>query len=130
MLSPVTHTPQLNETHRRDARSWVESANDPATDFPIQNLPYGVFLRSGDAPRGGVAIGDCIFDLAAALKAGLFSARPNKRRILRQRLRSMRSWQQVPRRNRHCANASSKFWRRTALSARRSRNAPGLCLSR
>ncbi len=48
-------------------RSWVESANDPATDFPIQNLPFGVFRRKGanEAPRGGVAIGDQIFDLAA-----------------------------------------------------------------
>jgi len=53
--------------------SWVESANDPATDFPIQNLPFGVFRRkaSKEAPRGGVAIGDQIFDLAAlGLKTG------------------------------------------------------------
>jgi len=47
--------------------SWVESANDPASDFPIQNLPFGVFRRKGarEAPRGGVAIGDQVFDLAA-----------------------------------------------------------------
>jgi fumarylacetoacetase len=46
---------------------WVESANDAATDFPIQNLPFGVFRRKGskEAPRGGVAIGDQILDLAA-----------------------------------------------------------------
>jgi fumarylacetoacetase len=53
--------------------SWVESANDPATDFPIQNLPFGVFRRKGakEAPRGGVAIGDQILDLAAVgLKTG------------------------------------------------------------
>ena len=50
----------------------MESANDPGTDFPIQNLPYGVFQRAGEAPRGGVAIGDHILDLTAALKAGLF----------------------------------------------------------
>ncbi|MDH5578192.1 MAG: fumarylacetoacetate hydrolase family protein, partial [Betaproteobacteria bacterium] len=51
----------------RRLRSWVESANDPATDFPIQNLPFGVFRRKGakEAPRGGVAIGDQILDLAA-----------------------------------------------------------------
>ena len=73
MLSPVSHAPQLNETHRRDARSWVESANDPATDFPVQNLPYGVFQRAGESPRGGVAIGDRVFDLAAAVEAGLFA---------------------------------------------------------
>jgi fumarylacetoacetase len=60
-------------------RSWVESANDPATDFPIQNLPFGVFRRKGsdEAPRGGVAIGDRIFDLAAVgLKTG-----PNLNRL-------------------------------------------------
>jgi fumarylacetoacetase len=54
-------------------KSWVESANDPATDFPIQNLPFGVFRRKGtkEAPRGGVAIGDQILDLAAVgLKTG------------------------------------------------------------
>jgi fumarylacetoacetase len=63
---------QLNETHRAGLRSWVESANAPDTDFPIQNLPFGVFHRGGDTPRGGVAIGDQILDVTAALKAGLF----------------------------------------------------------
>jgi fumarylacetoacetase len=51
----------------------VESANEPGTDFPIQNLPFGVFRRKGskEAPRGGVAIGDQVFDLAAlGLKTG------------------------------------------------------------
>ena len=53
---------QINETHDPALRSWVESANVPATDFPIQNLPFGVFRRRGsDEPfRGGVAIGDQI----------------------------------------------------------------------
>lgn len=54
-------------------KSWVESANEPGTDFPIQNLPFGVFRRKGsnEAPRGGVAIGDQVFDLAAlGLKTG------------------------------------------------------------
>jgi fumarylacetoacetase len=56
-----------NRTHDPDLKSWVESANDPATDFPIQNLPFGVFRRKGtkEKPRGGVAIGDQVFDLAA-----------------------------------------------------------------
>jgi len=52
---------------------WIESANDPATDFPIQNLPFGIFRRKGnrEQPRGGVAIGDQILDLAAlGLKTG------------------------------------------------------------
>ena len=63
----------MNRTHDPDLRSWVESANDSAADFPIQNLPLGVFRRKGrkEQPRGGVAIGDQIFDLAAlGLKTG------------------------------------------------------------
>ncbi|HKU93932.1 MAG TPA: fumarylacetoacetase [Vineibacter sp.] len=57
----------LNETHDPALRSWVDSANTGDTDFPIQNLPFGVFRRAGsDEPfRGGVAIGDHILDLAA-----------------------------------------------------------------
>src|SRR3954468_19078648 len=57
----------LDATHDPDAKSWVESANAPDTDFPIQNLPFGIFKRKGatEAPRGGVAIGDQILDLAA-----------------------------------------------------------------
>ena len=63
----------MDATHNPKLKSWVESANDPAGDFPIQNLPFGVFRRKGSklAPRGGVAIGDQIFDLAAVgLKTG------------------------------------------------------------
>ncbi|HEX6791337.1 MAG TPA: fumarylacetoacetase [Candidatus Krumholzibacteria bacterium] len=63
-----------NETHRPDRRSWVESANAPRSDFPIQNLPFGVFRGAGDdTPRIGVAIGDRVLDLTA-LRAGLFDA--------------------------------------------------------
>ncbi|MDT0683203.1 fumarylacetoacetase [Roseicyclus sp. F158] len=51
-------------------RSWVESANAPDTDFPLNNLPYGVFEIGGEA-RCGVAIGDMILDAAGAEKAGL-----------------------------------------------------------
>jgi fumarylacetoacetase len=57
----------MNETHDPKLKSWVESANDPAGDFPIQNLPFGIFRKKGskERPRGGVAIGDQILDLAA-----------------------------------------------------------------
>ena len=58
-------------------RSWVESANDPQTDFPIQNLPYGVFKPDGAGkPRIGVAIGDRILDLRACFEAGLLESLP------------------------------------------------------
>jgi fumarylacetoacetase len=61
----------LNPTHDPARRSWLESANAPATDFPIQNLPYGVFRTTADpAPRIGVAIGDQILDLRALARAG------------------------------------------------------------
>jgi fumarylacetoacetase len=64
-----------DDTHKPELRSWVESANDPNTDFPIQNLPFGVFRCRGstDAARVGVAIGDQILDLAAAAGAGVFA---------------------------------------------------------
>ena len=61
----------IDETHSAGRRSWVASANEHA-DFPIQNLPLGVFAPPGGAARGGVAIGDDIFDVAAALELGLF----------------------------------------------------------
>jgi fumarylacetoacetase len=57
----------LDATHEAGTRSWIASANDPLSDFPIQNLPFGVFRRRDTAEtfRGGVAIGDQIVDLAA-----------------------------------------------------------------
>jgi fumarylacetoacetase len=61
----------IDETHSSTRRSWVASANGHP-DFPIQNLPLGIFEPAGGAARGGVAIGDQIFDLAAALEHGLF----------------------------------------------------------
>ena len=60
-----------NHTHDPSRRSWVPSANVVSTDFPLQNLPFGRFSRAGTAPRGGVAIGDRIVDLAAMLEHGL-----------------------------------------------------------
>jgi fumarylacetoacetase len=64
----------INDTHRPDLRSWVESANAPRTDFPVQNLPYGVFRdwEGDESPRVGVAIGAGVLDVSA-LRAGMFS---------------------------------------------------------
>ena len=57
----------LDETHDATLPCWVESANDPATDFPIQNLPFGRFRGAAGEPwRIGVAIGDQVLDLEAA----------------------------------------------------------------
>ena len=61
----------LNRSHDPARRSWLASANDPATDFPIQNLPFGIF-REGGVTRVGVAIGDRIVDLTRARRSELF----------------------------------------------------------
>src|SRR5207253_11388424 len=61
----------IDATHSAARRSWIASANGHA-DFPIQNLPLGVFAPPRGSARGGIAIGDAIFDLAAALELGLF----------------------------------------------------------
>lgn len=52
-------------------RSWVEAANSAECEFPLNNLPFGVFSVDGGAPRCGVAIGDRILDCRAAEEAGL-----------------------------------------------------------
>jgi fumarylacetoacetase len=62
----------IDETHDKSRRSWVASANGHA-EFPLQNLPLGVFRLKGEGQRGGVAIGEQILDLDAALDAGLFA---------------------------------------------------------
>ena len=51
--------------------SWVERANSATTDFPLNNLPYGVFSVAGGDARCGVAIGDMILDMYAAEEQGV-----------------------------------------------------------
>ena len=64
-----------DDTHDPAVKSWVESANAPASDFPIQNLPFGVFTRDdldeAFAPHIGVAIGESVLDLTEATDAGV-----------------------------------------------------------
>ncbi len=69
----MTTAATLNHTHDPAATSWVDSAQAAGTDFPIQNLPWGVFKRtsSAEAPRGGMAIGDQVLDLALLAQSGL-----------------------------------------------------------
>ena len=69
---------ELNHTHNPKTQSWLASANEAGADFPIQNLPFGVFrrTRTQEAFRGGVAIGDQIIDLAAASHTPLFEGPP------------------------------------------------------
>jgi len=67
---------RVDETHDPRLRSWVDSAEDAATDFPVQNLPFGVFRRDAAPPRIGVAIGETILDLPACAERGLLAGLP------------------------------------------------------
>lgn len=60
----------IDRTHASDLTSWVKSAQSHA-DFPIQNLPFGVFSVAGSPRRTGIAIGDQILDVCAAADLGL-----------------------------------------------------------
>jgi len=70
----------LNETHDPRLQSWVESANSGRSDFPIQNLPWCIFRRRdrAEAHRAGVAIGDQVLDVAAALGAATLEGAPRE----------------------------------------------------
>ena len=65
--------PVLDETHDPSVRSWLESANEDGCDFPIQNLPFGVFRRRDQYSQTqiGIAIGDHILDLNGLQRDGL-----------------------------------------------------------
>ncbi len=99
--------PHIDETHDPARTSWVGSA-DGHRDFPVQNLPYGIFSPGDGDPRAGTAIGDAILDLRAAAAAGLLpepavvacrddtlnalmALAPADRRALRERLSKMLS---------------------------------------
>ncbi|MHC4101703.1 MAG: fumarylacetoacetase [Planctomycetota bacterium] len=74
-MTATTATPRLDATHEPALRSWVEAANDPASDFPIQNLPFGVFRRVGstEPPRIGVAIGNHVLDVLGCIEEDLLT---------------------------------------------------------
>ena len=81
----------IDRTHDPRLRSWIESANQPECDFPIQNLPFATFLEREDGqPRVGVAIGDKILDVTAALEipslASVMALAKPDRVALRQRI--------------------------------------------
>jgi fumarylacetoacetase len=81
----------IDKTHDARLRSWVESANLPGCDFPIQNLPLGVFQPPGQSrARVGVAIGDSILDAGDWIPGetlnGYLALPARQRRELRQEL--------------------------------------------
>ncbi|MBX7172293.1 MAG: fumarylacetoacetase [Pyrinomonadaceae bacterium] len=67
-------TYEINETHDINLKSWVESANDPNTDFPIQNLPFCIFYNNEkhEQIHIGVLIGDFVLDLDACYDKDFF----------------------------------------------------------
>ena len=86
----------MDDTHDPALVSWLASANDPGTDFPPQNLPFGRFREAGQAGeegwRIGVAIGDQVLDLQRAKlitgqdMSSVLHMAPAQRRVLRQSL--------------------------------------------
>jgi fumarylacetoacetase len=65
----------LDRTHDATIKSWLASANEPHSDFPLQNLPYAIFRREGEQEefRAGIALGDQVIDLAALVGERCFS---------------------------------------------------------
>jgi fumarylacetoacetase len=68
--------PRPDDTHDPARRSWLESANRPGGDFPVQNLPLGAMHRGDGAGRLAVAIGDHALDLQRAVDAGVVVGLP------------------------------------------------------
>ncbi len=68
--------PDLDHTHDPSLRSWVDSANEPGCDFPIQNLPFGVFKPTvaNNPPQIGVAIGRHVLDLHSCVQAKILGS--------------------------------------------------------
>jgi fumarylacetoacetase len=69
-------TYEINETHDPNLKSWIESANQPDTDFPIQNLPFCHFHQAGRRThfsQFGIRIGDFLIDLADIYDLEIFS---------------------------------------------------------
>ena len=81
----------IDRTHNQELKSWVESANRPGADFPIQNLPWASFRRTGEERiRLGVAIGDQVLDAGEVFGIGsmeaVMSMPAAARVLLRQRI--------------------------------------------
>lgn len=68
---------QVNETHDVNLTSWIESANDPNSEFPIQNLPFCVFVHPESGSTIGVGIGDKILNLCHCGEKGLLPEHSN-----------------------------------------------------
>lgn len=79
---------QTDHTHDAGARSWVPGA-DGHQEFPVQNLPLGLFSDGDSGPRAGVAIGDHVLDLAGVVDAGLLPELDHLSEFTRERLNEL-----------------------------------------
>lgn len=73
----------IDHTHDQMAHSWVHSANAAETDFPLQNLPLGVFIQGNEPAHIGVRVGEEILDLARLSETGLADLEPREIEVLR-----------------------------------------------
>src|SRR3954454_18576676 len=82
----------IDETHDPKLTSWVESANREGCDFPIQNLPLGVYrIRGNSRPQIGTAIGDFVLDVGEWLEGETLNAYMSWRATQRSDLRRVLS---------------------------------------
>ncbi len=79
---------ETDRTHDAGARSWIEGAAGHA-EFPVQNLPLGLFSDGRAGPRAGVAIGDFVFDLGGAAEAGLLPGLEMLAEVAQERLNEL-----------------------------------------
>lgn len=91
--------PMIDETHDIARRSFIDSANDPSSDFPIQNLPFGVFSTSSGEARPGVAIGDQILDLRVAYRHELLPKDIPQEALAQNSLNALFALGRIPLRN-------------------------------
>ena len=95
-----------------DALSWIDVGQRADGDFPIQNLPFGVFQReASDEPRIGVAIGDLVLDVAAAAERRLLTGSACRGRGVRRALAERADGARAGRAGRRCARASASLLR-------------------
>ena len=73
----------MSRTNNPKLKSWIEVKQ--GSDFPIQNLPFGIFKAGDKSPRAGVAIGDYIVDLSSLAKAGLLDSIHFDKKVLEQK---------------------------------------------
>ncbi|WP_199553535.1 fumarylacetoacetase [Sandaracinobacteroides hominis] len=78
----------IDHTHDVNARCWVDGA-DGHPNFPVQNLPLGLFADGHGGPRAGVAIGGFVLDLAGVLEAGLLPGLEHLEEFTRERLNEL-----------------------------------------